>query len=467
MRPEPSRFATSLPLLLAAALAALLTAAAAAPAGAQPRFEILDLNDLNGLSVSILAAIDDRGVIIGSSDIESPGSLMATVWTDGRATVLGTLEGDDLSEAADGNEAGRVAGASIRVEDRGRIIIFDPTAVVFEGGTITDLESLVESGQNWQLLSATSVNGSGAIVGTGRDRDREVPIAYRFAGGVMTELGTLGGFSTDPTAISDAGLIVGQSWTSGGQNHAFVWEDGVMTDLGTFGGRDSRAFDVNEHGQIVGWSQSPASPTLATLWEDGEATNLGTLGGNQSHAAAINEKAQIVGFSTDAQNGAHMFFWGDGQMIDPIATLPPALGFAGRAVASDINEAGQFVGTAFRTGRGDAPVVLTPVDLLAEGLDPAIAGEPATLTVSGLTPGERVFVVFGESAGMSRTGAGCPGAPILISEPRLAGRRRADQDGEVTLERRVPPGAQGRTFRVQAVERSTCRASNVLSVTVE
>ncbi len=55
----------------------------------------------------------------------------------------------------------------------------------------------------------------------------------------VTDLGTLGGsFSfSKAVAINEAGQVIGDAHTADyGSFHAFVWEGGVMTDLGTLGG---------------------------------------------------------------------------------------------------------------------------------------------------------------------------------------------------------------------------------------
>jgi len=53
----------------------------------------------------------------------------------------------------------------------------------------------------------------------------------------MIDLGTLSGGSSYAVAINEAGQVIGISGiASGCCYHAFVWDGGVMTDLGTFGG---------------------------------------------------------------------------------------------------------------------------------------------------------------------------------------------------------------------------------------
>jgi probable HAF family extracellular repeat protein len=447
-------------LTLFTLMATLMTASTVHP---QYRFEILDLNDLNETLVAVPYSINDNGVITGFSDLDNPDRTMATVWIDGRAIPLGIVPGDHASDAAATNLNGQTVGTSTLIRHVGNLIFFYSTATLFENGNVIELETLIQSGENWALLSAVDINDSGQIIGNGRDLDLEEGVSYIFQDGLLTELGTLGGYATIPYAINNMGQVVGQSWTSGGQNHAFIWENGDMTDLGTFGGRDSRALDINELGQAVGGSERTGGRERAVLWADGRSIDLGDLGGEQANANSINDRGQIVGFSTDVNWYAHMFFWADSVMINPLEYIPPGGGWGGRANAFNINNAGQFVGTAYRYFY-DAPAVLTPVELELSELDPGMAGEMNRIDIMGLTPGEQVHVAYGGSAGMTKI-PGCPGATILISEPRIAGTAVADPGGFAEVEVFVPEAAAGRTFRVQAVQQSECLESNVVTVT--
>jgi len=424
-------------------------------------FEMLDLAELGSLSWAIPCGIDDDGVVVGTADFDGGGDLFGVAWRTNERYLLGPLQGEDSSEAWASNSSLKAVGTSWLIEQIGPLWYFYPTAVMWSPGQLVPLQDLVVSGPDMELDYGIDINEAGQIIGYGRYSGEVGGYGFLLEDGVLTDLGTLGGYSSEANAINEEGIIVGQAWTDGGQNHAFRWEDGLMTDLGTLGGRDSRATGVNDFGQIVGGAQSQTSPELAVLWENGGMITLGTLGGNQSNANSINNQGQIVGFSTDEQYYAHAFFWEEGTMYNLADLIPQDQGWGGRANAYDINNAGQVVGLMYR-GDGDHGFVATPVDIEIGEPVPGVAGMVNTLSISHATPGARVRIVFGSDAGLVRIPGGCPGATVLINEPVQAGSVVVNESGEAEFAAFVPPGAAGRTVRIQAVEAGACQVSNVV-----
>jgi probable HAF family extracellular repeat protein len=108
----------------------------------------------------------------------------------------------------------------------------------------------------------TSVNDSGLIVGYNDTPSFGMGEAFSFSGGVMTELGTLGGAYTysDADGVNDSNVIVGGSTRDGESGYtAFVDIGGKMTELNSVtSDRGNHFIDleaahaINNSGQIVG-----------------------------------------------------------------------------------------------------------------------------------------------------------------------------------------------------------------------
>jgi len=68
----------------------------------------------------------------------------------------------------------------------------------------------------------------------------------------MTDLGALDGVTSGAFGINDSDLIVGESSSTDGTNHAVLWQGMAISDLGSFVGPNSFADAVNNNGQIAG-----------------------------------------------------------------------------------------------------------------------------------------------------------------------------------------------------------------------
>jgi len=199
------------------------------------------LGKLGGVRSDALG-VNDAGQIIGlwsTTDTD-----LAFIWQDGVMTSLGTMEGGTFSIALDINSAGQVVGYGNYSAP------FPFAGFLWEAGVMTPLEG---------LLAAHAINDLGQVVGYAKADDGEQHAAL-WEGGTVTDLGTLveGGWST-PWDINGRGQVVGSAEApEGSAQRAFVWEGGVMYDLNDLAINASawtlaRAYAVNEHGEIVGY----------------------------------------------------------------------------------------------------------------------------------------------------------------------------------------------------------------------
>jgi probable HAF family extracellular repeat protein len=156
----------------------------------------------------------------------------------------------------------------------------------------------------------------------------------------MTDLGTLGGNTSEATEINENGQVVGRSADAAGETHAFLWTDGVMQDLGPVAAFS--AVRINARGQVAWTSWTTGEPRRAFLWTDGVTQELGTLGDTGwAGARALNDRGQVVG-----ESNSRPFLWENGIMRE----LP---GLGGGGWASAINNRGQVVGASYEPVPGD------------------------------------------------------------------------------------------------------------------
>jgi probable HAF family extracellular repeat protein len=166
----------------------------------------------------------------------------------------------------------------------------------------------------------------------------------------VTDLGTLGGPTSAAWAVSQNGIIVGNSelYVAGSsgvvrENHPCIFQaGGQVQDLGLLdpvNGRVGVATSVNCQRQVVGWSDSPgvnnsaASDTAnAFLYNvGGPLIDLGTPGqGQESFAYGINASGQITGYGQTATGAWHGFLWTVSGTT--VSTVDLGAGFLGWAI---------------------------------------------------------------------------------------------------------------------------------------
>jgi probable HAF family extracellular repeat protein len=271
---------------------------------------MINLGTLGGTNALASGVSADGSVVVGNSDVAA-GGFHAFRWTGGVMSDLGTLGG--LNSYGSGVSAdGSVVVGSSQFAGGGALY----HAYRWTGGVMTDLGTL---GGSSSSALATSADGS-VVVGSSSTAGNAAFQAFRWTSGAgMVNLGTLGGTNSQANGLSADGLVVvGSSDIAGGGFHPFRWTGGVMTDLGSLGGNSS-AYGVSADGSVVvGYSQiGVGAPNHAFRWTAGSGmmdlnTLLTNAGVNMNgitlkDAYAVSSNGKFVGGDADFSGQAHAY----------------------------------------------------------------------------------------------------------------------------------------------------------------
>ncbi|QXP91803.1 InlB B-repeat-containing protein [Methylococcus capsulatus] len=353
------------------------------------RYRITDLGTLGTGANSIALGVNNHGEAAGFSNYNANfNANHAFKYASGAMADLGTLipggavQGGTFSLAYSINDAGVVVGSSYL--DTGGLKLSTLPVRYNVDGTITQLGTFRTDARD--VGGAYDINASGVIVGGASYGDGDSDPSTHYApfiwkDGVMTSLGSLGGTRGNALAVNDSNDVVGFSFTGGDAStyHAFLYTGGAMRDLhdafaiSLEGATGSMANDINAEGAIVGQVDT-ANGSHAVLYRQGIVTDLGWLpGGSSASAIGMNNETRIVGVASvsGADGPSHAFLFEDGELYDLNNLLETNPGWE-LTRAHEISNTGYIVGQGNINGASHA-FLLSPIPDQMK-LDVAIAG---------------------------------------------------------------------------------------------
>jgi len=309
-------------LLMIAIIVLFLTCVAAAQT-----YTAIDLGTLHAGSARV-HGVNESGQAVGASGYPHGAETHAFFWQkQGGIRDLGTLPGGDYSSAFAINDSGVVVGTS-NTSTSSHAFSWIPAQGLRDLGTLPGANA----------SSAFAINNQGQIAGSSGAH------AALWTDGNIQDLGTLGGATSEAHGVNNLGQVVGLSDASSGP-HAFLWRDGAMQDLGLLpGDTSSRADHINDSGMVVGASQGSGGVRAFVWTSTAGMQQLGSLSdGIYSEAFDVNNAGQVVGEVATAL-GTRAFLWtteeGLIDLNEAVANLPEDVVLTG---AFSINEKGQIV----------------------------------------------------------------------------------------------------------------------------
>ncbi len=268
---------------------------------------------------------------------------LGAVWMTGTLKPLLPLPGGNNSQAYWMNGPGQAVGFS----ETG---VVDPscgstpyqvlqyTAAIWNpNGTVRALSPLAGD----TVSFAFGINDRGQAVGSsGNCVNTSLPPLYPNGAhavlwqpdGTAVNLGDLGGHASNiATTINNLGVVVGNSLSTDGTLHPFMWTSGTgIKDLGAFPGAiltvAGCCHTLNDNGEVVGFAIDASFNMTAFVLQNGTMTDMNTLLPQGSpwyllQACSVNNSGQIIG--AGIINGeVHAF------LASPVgsAAAPPARG---------------------------------------------------------------------------------------------------------------------------------------------
>lgn len=272
-----------------------------------------------GDTLSAAYGINDGGQVVGAS--MNAARVAHAFRADGgsgvaSAVYLGVLPGTTSDFAVCINASGQVAGIGYNSSNSARAFRTTPNGSISASSDLGFLPGRTTS-------EARGINASGQVVGFCNGGTSFMSQAFRTApngvlGTAAADLGTFpGGGASFAYAINNAGIVAGSAVTASGVSHVYrttaTGTIATAADLGNLGTYLADPIAINSVGQIVGHSYTTNLEEHAFFADvQGQIQDLNNLipagtGWTLTSAEGINDRGQIVANARNAFAGTATF----------------------------------------------------------------------------------------------------------------------------------------------------------------
>ena len=217
---------------------------------------LTDLGVLGTGTSSSGAALNGSGAVVGTTATTPGGDFRAFLWTESAGMVdLGVLGGDTESSGIDINGSGWIVGRS-----DGRGWVRDPA-----DGVLVDVGTLPGA----TTIQMVAINDAGVALGAAFVPGGIIGFTWTEADGIRALPLPDGVASFRPSAITDAGQVLGTDFDLADGYRTWLWDPLIgFTELaGPAGFASVFGADVNERGVVVGFAEDAADDRSLAVWD--------------------------------------------------------------------------------------------------------------------------------------------------------------------------------------------------------
>jgi len=358
-----------------------------------------DLGTLGGPG-SLATAINDAGQVTGFA-LTAEGEAHAFLYTAGSMTDLGPIGASSSGKAI--NASGQIAGQATPTGAQRYALVYA-------------LGGMNPFGQLLPNSSSEAISAVGQVAGTYQDSSGG---SHAFLYDGQSAIDLMPGYTSfvfGTRSMNALGTVTG-SFLTGQTMHGFVSANGQASDIGSLGGDYTVPTAINASGSITGVSAGLDGSQHAFLYSGGALQDVGTLGGTFSVGYALNAANQVAGQSMTASGQLHAFATQSGSLIDLgalVETLTP--GSVIDSVSLGITDQGHVIGHYTVSTPSDLQMPTQTRSFMAI-LNPADSGVPALLEEllqlsTGVGPGKSLAHKVGDiihAYSKSDVGKSCSG----------------------------------------------------------